>query len=175
MIRLAGIEKESYVDGEGLRYVLFLQGCNHNCKECHNPETHDFNGGNEVDEQEIISDILSSPLLDGITFSGGDPLFQAGKLIRIAQACIDNNLDIWLYTGFVFDEFIKFINNEKHDTRINQDMINLLQMVDVVVDGPFVTHLRTLEDGFKGSKNQRIIDCKKSLRLKKIVEHTVEY
>ena len=111
MIRVASIEKESTLDGEGWRYVIFTQGCSHNCKGCHNPQTHSFDGGELMDDSTLLSDILSNPLLDGITLSGGDPFFQAKQLIDLCKSIVDNGLNIWAYTGFIFDEFIKFKNS----------------------------------------------------------------
>lgn len=173
MLRIAGIEKESIVDGEGLRYVIFTQGCSHNCHGCHNPETHDFNGGKIVNTQDLLNEILANPLLDGVTLSGGDPLFQAKQCIEIVKACKENNLTVWLYTGFEFEQFIRFLNNEKCDERINKYMISLLRKVDVVVDGPFIESKKTLDSLFRGSSNQRLIDSKKSLRSRKIVEYKI--
>ena len=171
MLRISSIIPESIVDGEGYRFVIFTQGCNHNCPGCHNPQTHDFNGGEEIETQEIIDMIQSNPLLDGITLSGGDPLFQAKELMDIVKYCKDNDLTVWIYTGFIFEEFIKFINNDKCDKRINQDMIDLIRLADVLVDGKFVSELKTLSCKFRGSSNQRLIDIQKSFLNKDIVEY----
>lgn len=171
MIRIAGLEKESIVDGEGIRYVIFTQGCNHNCLGCHNPESHDFNGGTLIDDTVILNDIKNNCLLDGITLSGGDPMFQAKDLINIVKQCKENKMSIWLYTGFTFEQFLKFKRHDKEnvDTRITKDMIELLKYIDIVVDGPFVMELKTMEKPYVGSSNQRIIDVQKSLRTGKIV------
>lgn len=174
MLRIAGIEKDSIVDGIGLRYVIFLQGCNHRCKDCHNPESHDFEGGKLVDETTLLVEIKEQlEILDGITLSGGDPLFQAKELINFVKQCKKLNINIWLYTGFIFDEFIKFKNKLQCDERINQDMIDLLELIDVVVDGPFISEYKTLEKPFIGSSNQRIIQCNESLLQNKIIESGV--
>jgi len=174
MIRLAGIERNSCVDGEGLRYTIFTQGCNHNCLGCQNPETHDFNGGYEEDELNIINEILEDPLLDGITLSGGDPLFQADKLLKIVETVKNKGLTIWLYTGFIFEDFLHFKNNEYCDNRITNDMIKLLELVDVVVDGPFVLSKRNLTGRFKGSDNQRLINVIETFKHNKIIEYRLE-
>ena len=170
MLRVAGIVRESIVDGDGIRYVIFTQGCKHKCEGCHNPETWNFNGGNEANKEEIIDDMLKNPLLDGITFSGGDPLFQASELVDIAIAAKEHGLNIWLYTGFHFEDFILFKNNCCTNELVTSDMLNLLKYVDVVVDGPFVKALRSLDCLFRGSTNQRLIDCKKSLEENRIVQ-----
>lgn len=173
MIRIADIYEESIVDGEGYRMALFLQGCNHFCKGCHNSQTWDFNGGKEMEISEIIS-IYNKDVMDGITLSGGDPFFQAGQLKELLTYCRDNSISLWAYTGFIFDEFLKYINNEKCDNRINNDMIDMLNYLDVVVDGPFILEKRTLELLYRGSTNQRLIDVKKSLHNNKIVEYIPE-
>lgn len=174
MIRIASVEKESIVDGEGIRYTIFTQGCSHNCLGCHNPKTHDFKGGYDVDDMEIYNDILENPLLDGITLSGGDPLFQAKKLINLAEMVKDKGYTIWAYTGFVFDEFLNYINNEPCDSRVNDDMIELLKYIDVIVDGPFILEQRTVEALYKGSTNQRLVDVTKSLANNIVIEYIPE-
>lgn len=173
MIRIASIEKESVIDGEGWRYVIFTQGCSHNCKGCHNPQTHDFNAGKLVSDTDILNEILKNNLLDGITLSGGDPFFQADKLLNLVKQCKENGLTVWAYTGFIYEDFMKFINKENTDKRITQSMIDLLKYIDVLVDGPFIESERTLESPFKGSSNQRIIDVKKTLKAKKIIEYKI--
>lgn len=174
MIRIASVEKESIVDGDGIRYTIFTQGCTHNCLGCHNPKTHDFNGGYEVEDDELLSDICENPLLDGVTLSGGDPLFQAKQLLNFVKSVKSKGYTIWLYTGFIFDEFLKYINNETCDSRINSDMIEVLKYSDVVVDGPFILKYRTLDALYRGSTNQRLIDAKKSFANNKIVEYIPE-
>lgn len=173
MIRIAGIEKESTVDGEGVRYVIFTQGCNHNCPGCQNPQTHSFTDGNDVEITELLTDILINPLLDGITLSGGDPFFQAKECEKLALAVKKQGLTVWAYTGFIFEEFIKFIENKPCDKRINKDMIKLLKTVDILVDGPFIIDKKSLDCIFRGSSNQRLIDVKQSLKKKKAIEYVL--
>lgn len=168
MIRIASVIKESTVDGEGWRYVIFTQGCNHNCKGCQNPQTHDFNGGTLVTEDELFDGLTENPLLDGITLSGGDPFFQAKELLPLVKRCKENNINIWTYTGFEFEQFLKFKNNENCDKRVNFDMIELLEYIDVVVDGRFILEQRTLEKPFVGSENQRLIDCQATLERNEV-------
>lgn len=147
-IRIAGIVPESYVDGEGIRFAVFMQGCLRNCKGCHNPETHDLNGGKIIDTSEIIDAIKKNPLLTGITLTGGEPLLQIAPALELAKAAKFLNLNVWLYTGYKFEE-------------IPEDAQELLKFVDVVVDGEFVEELRDLTLDFRGSKNQRIIYLKR--------------
>lgn len=161
-IKLSGIAYESLVNGPGMRRVFFAQGCKHNCKGCFNPDTHDFNGGEERDVDELIKDTLNNPILRGVTFSGGDPWEQADKFAYMAKVFKDNGLDIWSYTGYTFEYII-----ENKDERSGWS--DLLNNIDVLVDGKFEED--KMKDGikFKGSTNQRIIDVKESLRLNKII------
>lgn len=143
-IRIAGIVPESYVDGEGIRFTVFMQGCLRNCPGCHNPNTHSTDGGKIIDTAEIIDAVKKNPLLTGITLSGGEPLLQIEPALEIAKATKNLNLDVWLYTGYKFEE-------------IPAEAQELLKFVDVVVDGEYIEELRDLELEFRGSKNQRII------------------
>jgi len=161
-IRLSGIAYESLVNGPGMRRVFFAQGCKHNCKDCFNPDTHDFNGGEERDMDELISDTLNNPILRGVTFSGGDPFEQADKFAYMAKAFKDSNLNVWSYTGYTYEYII-----ENKDKRLGWN--ELLNNIDVLVDSKF--EVEKMQDGLKyrGSTNQRIIDVKKSLSSKDVV------
>ena len=152
-IRIAGFEPESIVDGPGYRFALFTQGCPHGCPQCHNPETHDAAGGRLVDTQEIIAQLGKNPLVRGITFSGGEPMMQAQALCEIAQAAREKGLGVWCYTGFTLEALMK---------ERNPDRMRLLEFVDVLVDGPYLSHERSLDLLYRGSKNQRLIDMKKT-------------
>lgn len=160
MIKLSGIAYESLVNGPGMRRVLFAQGCTHNCKGCFNPDTHDFNGGEFKDIDEIVKDILQNPILKGVTFSGGDPLEQADKFAYIAQKLRANNLNIWCYTGYTFEEILK--NKEQR-----KGWSELLNNIDVLVDGKF-DETKKGEFRYRGSSNQRIIDINKTLETGEI-------
>lgn len=168
--KYAGLITNDFANGTGTCVSFWTQGCPHRCTGCHNPETWDFDGGKEIDTEELLDEIKKDPLLDGVTLSGGDPLFQADRLIEFAKQIKEYGLNIWIYTGFIFDNFIKYRNNEITDDRINMDMIKLLEIADVVVDGPFIISKRTLNLKFRGSSNQRIIDTKKSFENNKIIE-----
>lgn len=157
-IRLASpIETDSIVDGEGIRTVVWTQGCAHNCKGCHNPETHDFCKGIEMDVEDLKAEISKTKNQDGITLSGGDPLYQLEASTEIAKYCKENNLNVWCYTGFTFEELLK-------KSESNTTMKELLQNVDVLVDGEFELENRSLNLYFKGSKNQRVLDVQESLK-----------
>ena len=178
MFRIAGIEKNSVVDGDGWRYVIFFQGCKHHCRGCHNPETWNFTDGKEMNIQDIIQDLqeCNKDKLMDITFSGGDPFFQAKEIIPLAKELKQQGYNIWAYTGFRFNRFLNYINAEdqnKYNLKITDDMIKLLDYIDVVVDGRFVKDKRTVELSFRGSTNQRLIDVKKSLADNKIVQYEI--
>lgn len=161
-IRLSGIAYESLVNGPGMRRVFFAQGCKHNCPGCFNPDTHDFTGGEERNMDELIKDVLDNPILKGVTFSGGDPFEQADKFAYMAREFRNNGLNIWSYTGYKFENIIKQLEN-------NKGWQDLLNNIDVLVDGRFDKD--KMQDGlkFRGSLNQRIIDVKESLKTGKIV------
>lgn len=161
-IRISGIVKESVVDGPGIRYVIFAQGCLHKCVGCHNPHTHDFKGGYDIDADVLKEDIIKNPFIDGVTFSGGDPFYQVDGFCYLAKELKKNNIHIVCYTGFVYEDIVK-----------NNDKKKLLENIDLLIDGPFILSQKTFKLPFRGSSNQRIIDVKKSLLEGKAI--TVEY
>ncbi len=165
-IRLSGIAYESLVNGPGLRRVFFSQGCNHNCKGCFNPETHDFSGGEEKNINELIENVYKNPMIKGITFSGGDPFERAEEFAYMAKAFKEKNLNIWSYTGYTFEYILD--NLEKRSGW--KDLINNL---DVLVDGRFEEDKAVDGLRFRGSTNQRIIDVKESLKNGYII--TLDY
>ncbi|CAM2078445.1 MULTISPECIES: anaerobic ribonucleoside-triphosphate reductase activating protein [Clostridia] len=161
-VRLAGIAYESLVNGPGMRRVFFAQGCKHKCKGCFNPETHSFEDGEIMDMDKLIKDVLDNPILKGVTFSGGDPIEQAHSFAYMAKAFKNSNLNIWCYTGYTFEKLLEVM---KVDTAISE----LLNNIDVLVDGRF--EINNKEEGlrFRGSTNQRIINVKESLNQNKVV------
>lgn len=164
-IRLAtpDIQSDSVVDGEGIRAVIWTQGCSHNCPGCHNPETHDFNSGYLVDIENIKEQIKGLSFHTGITLSGGDPLMQVEPCLEIAKYSKELGLDIWCYTGFTFEELLLASKSKP----IIKDFLNT---IDVLVDGRFKLEEKSYDVIFRGSKNQRIIDTKESLHKDKVVE-----
>lgn len=158
-IRLANpLQKDSVVDGPGIRMVVWTQGCPHHCKNCHNPETHDYDKGFITDTNLIIDEINDSELQDGLTFSGGDPMIQPLPCLEIAKYAKKIGLNVWCYTGFLFEQLLEI-----------PDCVEFLKYVDVLVDGPFVDSLKSYSAKYRGSKNQRIINVKPSLKKKKAV------
>lgn len=156
-LRLSGVMRESIVDGPGIRMVIFTQGCPHHCVGCHNPETHDFNGGYISKPENIIKAMEQNPLLQGITFSGGEPFAQADALAQLGEEIKKRGLHIMTYTGYTFEEIMKEISGG------NEEWKSLLSVTDILVDGRFVLAKRSLNLLFRGSKNQRLIDVKKSI------------
>lgn len=162
IIRIAGIIKESIVDGPGIRLVVFAQGCKHKCPGCHNPETHSFNGGTLVTVDSILELAKKNPLLDGITFSGGEPFEQAEAFAVLAQEVKKLNLDIVTYTGYTYEYILE--NSSRH-----RGWGALLDKTDILVDGRYEANKRNLLLKFRGSENQRIIDVKRTKAEKRIV------
>jgi len=154
LLRLAGRVRESIVDGPGLRYTLFAQGCPHRCPSCQNPHTWPLEGGEEIDIDTLRKEILSDSLLRGVTLSGGEPFLQAGVLSLLAQEVQAAGLDVWLYSGYTWEEIL---------ASGDPDWLALLRHTDVLVDGRFVWKQKTYGLRFRGSANQRLIDVKLSL------------
>ncbi len=163
-IRIAGTANDSIVDGPGIRYTIFTQGCPHHCPGCHNPQTHDFTGGKVVNTKDLIDEINKNPLLDGVTFSGGEPFCQTASLCEIAREVKKSGMNIVTYTGYTFEYLVE---NATHQNGYKE----LLLCTDILVDGEFIIAQKTLDAEFKGSRNQRIIDCKKSLSQNRTIEY----
>lgn len=159
-IRVSGIVKESIVDGDGIRYVVFTQGCPHNCLGCHNPHTHDFFKGYHTSIKKMVDEIASNPMLKGITLSGGEPFMQSKALAELCRQVKKLGKDIWAYSGYTYE----MLSNE-----VTEHSSELLGLVDVLVDGKFDIDKRDLTLKFKGSTNQRTIDCNNTRKLDKIV------
>lgn len=152
-MRIANVVSDSIVDGPGLRFTVFTQGCPHRCPGCHNPETHDPAGGRAVTVEELAEQMLSNPLTDGLTLSGGEPFDQAGECAALAARAKESGLNVWAYTGYPYETLLE---------KENPDVLALLAQVDVLVDGPFVESLKSYDALFRGSTNQRLIDVAQS-------------
>lgn len=160
-IRLAAdLQSDSIVDGIGIRTVIWTQGCSHNCAKCHNPETHDFKGGELVELEDVVEKLEGLTGQTGVTFSGGDPMFQAKQCAVLAKIVHDLGMDVWAYTGFTFEELLKMGN---------KDILDFLSNIDVLVDGKFKIEERSFDLEFRGSRNQRIIDVPRSLENHDVV------
>ncbi len=154
IIDISGFAPNSITDGPGLRFTVFCQGCIHNCPGCHNPETHPFGTGEKYRVEDIYKMIKKDPLVKGVTFSGGEPFCQREAFCRLAQLLKADGYEIAAYTGFVFEDLVK----DKSDAKYK-----LLEYLDILVDGPFILAQRSLEAGFRGSLNQRVINVPASL------------
>ena len=162
-LRLFGCVNDSIVDGPGLRYTIFVQGCYHNCLGCHNPESHDVNGGYLKDIEEILKEIDENPLLDGVTLSGGEPMLQVEALIELSKEIKKRNLNIVLYSGYTYEQIIS-----------DQNKLSLLKLGDMLVDGLYVEEKRSLALLYRGSSNQRLINIQESLKQGKVIEYIID-
>ena len=162
MLDLSGIVSDSIVDGPGIRTTIFSQGCPHHCPGCHNPETWDFGCGTPMEEETLVKIVQSNPLCRGVTFSGGEPFAQAAGFARLAKLLKEKGYEVASYTGYTFDDLLSGSEDQK----------NLLASIDILIDGPFVLSLKSLETVFRGSSNQRILDVKKSLAAGKAIQTT---
>lgn len=160
--RLAGVIRESIVDGPGIRMAVFTQGCPHRCEGCHNPETHDPKGGYDGNIANIIDAFDADPLLAGITLSGGEPFVQAEALLPLAKQVVERGKNIVIFTGYTFEELLDMAG-------ARPAILELLKLTYMLIDGRFEIERRNLALMFRGSENQRIIDVQSSLETKSIV------
>jgi len=159
-VRLAGIVNESVTDGPGLRIAVFFQGCGHHCAGCHNPQTWDFNGGNEYEVEDLLRQLPDTLLIKGVTLSGGDPFYQPLAAAQIASEFHARGKDVWAYTGFVWEELLR-----ENDEAI----MELIHHCDVLIDGPFIQSQCCLDLYYRGSANQRMIMVNESIRKGEII------
>lgn len=162
-IRIAGTVGESIVDGPGFRFTIFTQGCPHGCPGCHNPHTHDFSSGEVTTTEELLEKINADPLLDGVTFSGGEPFCQAEPLAEIGRAVKEKGMDVIVYTGYLWEYLLENANDENCYRK-------LIDTADFIVDGRFEIDKRSLSLHFRGSSNQRVIDVKQSLLKGEVIQ-----
>ena len=158
-LRLSGVVRQSIVDGPGLRFVVFTQGCPHDCPGCHNPQTHDFAGGYESSVENLLTEYDKNPLLRGITLSGGEPFCQGvylPHLVNLAQAVRARGGDVYSFSGYTFEELLALAEE-------NGDIMALLRELDVLIDGRYIAKQRDLTLRFRGSANQRVLDVPASL------------
>ena len=157
MIRVLDIIEDTMVDGPGFRTSIYCAGCRHKCPGCHNPQSWAFDQGHEMSVEEIMKIIEADPYAN-VTFSGGDPMYQAAGFAELAREIHKRtNKDIWCYTGFTFESLI------------TQEQRELLEQIDVLVDGPYIEKLRDPDLLFRGSSNQRLIDVQASLYSGEVV------
>ncbi len=162
MLDLAGIAGDSIVDGPGIRTTVFTQGCPHHCPGCHNPETWAFGCGTQVSAETVMEVVKGNPLCRGVTFSGGEPFAQAGELAVLGRMLKEAGYEVASYSGYTFEQLLSGTPEQRE----------LLDTIDVLIDGPYVQAERSLELNFRGSRNQRILNVPASLRAGEAVEET---
>lgn len=154
-MRIAGIVPESIVDGPGFRYTIFFQGCPHHCEGCHNPETWGFDEGYEMSVKDIVKDIEDHQHISGVTFSGGEPFSQL-QLLSLAEELKKRGYHIMSYSGYTYEQ-------------LEEMCPEILEHLDILVDGRFELKKRNLTLKFRGSENQRIIDLNKTREKGEVV------
>jgi anaerobic ribonucleoside-triphosphate reductase activating protein len=156
-IKIAGIVNDSIVDGPGLRFAIFTQGCLKNCPGCHNQPARALSGGTEYSAGALFRMLKDNPLLSGVTLSGGEPLLQAGSLIPLAQMIRETGYDLAIYTGYTLEEIL---------AENDAEVLLLLSLADTLIDGPFIMERRDIALSFRGSSNQRILNAAESLKAR---------
>lgn len=153
MLNLSDIITDSIVDGPGIRATVFSQGCPHHCPGCHNAHTWEFGIGHDIEPEAVLSMIRTNPLCRAVTLSGGEPFAQAGEFARLARLLKAAGYEVAAYTGYTFEQLLNGTPEQKQ----------LLESIDVLIDGPFIQAEKSLELAFRGSKNQRILNVPQSL------------
>jgi anaerobic ribonucleoside-triphosphate reductase activating protein len=151
VLKVSGVTDDSIVDGPGMRYSIFVQGCSHNCPGCHNPQTHSRDGGKIYTLKSLALEIEENPLLYGVTFSGGEPFEQPEPLAVLGRWIKKKGLHLMCYSGYTYEQLMARAQNEAA-------VADLLAVTDILVDGPFIIAQRDLTLLFRGSTNQRLID-----------------
>lgn len=184
-IRLYGTVADSIVDGPGLRYAVFVQGCSHGCPGCHNPESHPAEGGTLTAIDALVADIRANGLVHDVTLSGGDPFEQPEACAEVARRLKVAGYGLWAYTGYRYEDLLRQADSaadpapaplgegrpEAAAALRAAAIRSLLDTVDVLVDGPFVESLKSLGLKWRGSSNQRLID----LAATRATGHVVEW
>ena len=181
-MRILDVTTCSVADGSGFRLVIWCSGCSHQCVGCHNPESWDWDNGHKLTDEmlDTILDQLELPYIHGVTFSGGDPLYDKNieQVYRLCKIIKENHPDktVWLYTGYKFEEIFKtpgYYGTQNVDP-VRECRHEILKYIDVLVDGEFVHDRKNTSIAFRGSDNQRIIDVSKSLKQCKAVLYEQE-
>ncbi|MDW7738715.1 MAG: 4Fe-4S single cluster domain-containing protein [Bacillota bacterium] len=165
-LRVAGLQKESIVDGPGVRMTIFFQGCSHRCPGCHNPETHDSGGGTKISVHQLLKQIKVLESIDGITLSGGEPFEQPEAAAALASGIVSFGMNLVIYSGYTFEQLIS-------GCKENPPVRRLLELGWLLIDGPFLEAQQDLCLPFRGSRNQRIIDLSRSMKSEAPVEWAV--
>lgn len=181
-INLYGTAPGSIVDGPGIRFGVFVQGCSHHCPGCHNPKSQPHVRGVEKTVSQILDEFDQEGSCAGVTLSGGEPFEQADVLYELASALKERNVNVWCYSGYLFDDLLAISRGEdcpgasEYCNKNHADAVGkLLANIDVLVDGEFVKEQMSYDALYRGSKNQRLIDLPKTLQAGHIVEWTQEF
>ena len=178
-MRYASIRSMDISNGEGIGVALFVQGCHFHCKDCFNTETWDFHGGKEWTDnvKEKFLKLCEKPYVERISILGGEPLANenVGKVLELVKEIHEKfpNKKLWIYTGYVWETILTPIVTDNLDLerdKILEDRREVLNYIDVLVDGKFETEKKNVDLKWKGSSNQRVIDVRKSLDTEKIIE-----
>jgi anaerobic ribonucleoside-triphosphate reductase activating protein len=161
-LQVAGIDRESIVDGPGIRLVVYLQGCPHRCPGCHNQNTWDPEGGTEMEVSEILGLTETAGLIDGVTFSGGEPFCQPAPLLALAGSLKSRGLNLVLYSGYTFEQLLEIAKREPA-------VAGLLKTGWLLIDCPYIQQQRSLNLPYRGSRNQRLIDLSLSMKAGRTV------
>ena len=162
MLDLAGIAGDSIVDGPGIRTTVFAQGCPHHCPGCHNPETWAFGCGTQMSAEAIVEIVRANPLCRGVTFSGGEPFAQAAEFAVLGRLLKQAGYEVASYSGYTFEALLSGTPEQRE----------LLETLDVLIDGPYLEAERSLELNFRGSRNQRVLNVPASLKAGQAVPET---
>ena len=165
-MRWAKIRTEDIANGPGYRVSIYVQGCNHHCPECFNPETWDFQGGREFNNaiKNKFLELGNNKKIAGFSILGGEPLQQGQDMLNLVKEIKERYPDktIWMWTGCVYEE-------------LTPEQLEIVKYVDVLIDGRFDAKLKSLRSRYKGSSNQRVIDIAKTLKEGKCVLHDLHY
>ena len=183
-IRVFGTAPDSIVDGPGLRYSVFVQGCSHHCAGCHNPESWRPEGGVRTDVESILTEIRENKIIEGVTLSGGEPFEQAQLCALLAAECKAMGKNVWVYSGYIYEDLVRAAERSEDESvadhvgalaasawrALDPDGVAaLLAQADVLVDGPFVEDLHSYDLKWRGSANQRLIDMAATRKAGKVV------
>lgn len=169
-VRIAGIVRESIVDGPGIRLTVFCQGCPHKCPGCHNPETHDFTAGREISTDSILEEFDKNPILAGITFSGGEPMCQPVPFAALAKAVKERGRTVTIFSGYTLNQLMDRACGKTDNLSLEERRATarLIQLCDILIDGPFIKAQRDLKLRFRGSSNQRVIDMNRTREIGRV-------
>lgn len=157
-IRLFSMMNDSIVDGEGFRFAIFTQGCKWGCTGCHNPASHDINGGTLIEIEDIVEKIVGNKMLEGVTISGGEPFLQPKEVYTLIKEISSRlpELNFWIYTGYRIEKLFELASE-------NEYIAGILEMTKVIVDGQFDIELKDISK-MRGSTNQRFVDVQRTIR-----------